>query len=197
MSPEDRRERLLEATVNVIAKYGLENTATNRICTESGVNVAYIYRFFDSKEDLILAAFEEADKEFLHAILQNFPVLHYESIDYEMRCRVLFNKCWDFVMSRPRHLIFYVRYYYSSSFQRYAYAAHMQRYAVLIEKMQTAFPENADVRTVLHHILDTLLGEAMKQLDDPHGSNEEAAERNFTLIFSVVRSYVKQEKLAT
>ena len=53
------------------------------------------------------------------------------------------------------------------------------------------------LRTVLHHILDTLLGEAMKQLDDPHGSNEEAAERSFALIFSVVRSYVKQEKFAT
>ena len=47
----------------------------------------------------------------------------------------------------------------------------------------------------MHHILDTLLGEAMKQLNNPRASNDEIAERNFKLIFSVIRAYIKSEKI--
>lgn len=58
-----------------------------------------------------------------------------------------------------------------------------------------AFPESTDVDSVMHHILDTLLGEAMKQLNNPRAGNDEIAERNFKLIFSVIRAYIKSEKI--
>ena len=87
---ETRRRELISAAIKVIAENGLENTATNMICAESGINVAYIYRFFESKEDLIAKSFEYVDDEFLGVVLENFPILNYYSIDFEMRCRVLF-----------------------------------------------------------------------------------------------------------
>ena len=71
----------------------------------------------------------------------------------------------------------------------------MRRYKVLLEKIETAFPESTDVDSVMHHILDTLLGEAMKQLNNPRAGNDEIAERNFKLIFSVIRAYIKREKI--
>lgn len=192
---ETRRRELISAAIKVIAENGLENTATNMICAESGINVAYIYRFFESKEDLIAKSFEYVDDEFLGVILENFPVLNCYSIDFEMRCRVLFMKCWNFLMTHKEQTVFYVRYYYSSSFQKYARTEHMQRYKVLLEKMKTAFPESTDVESVMHHILDTLLGEAMKQLNNPRAGNDEIDERNFKLIFSVIRAYIKSEKI--
>ncbi len=100
---ETRRRELISAAIKVIAENGLENTATNMICAESGINVAYIYRFFESKEDLIAKSFEYVDDEFL--------------------------------------------------------------------------------------------GEAMKQLNNPRAGNDEIAERNFKLIFSVIRAYIKSEKI--
>ena len=92
----------------------------------------------------IPAAF--ADEEFLSVILSNYTVLNYESLDYESRCRVLFTKCWDHLMAHPNELTFYVRYYYSISFQKYAYTEHMARYKNLFEKMKTAFPDSVDVQ---------------------------------------------------
>ena len=71
----------------------------------------------------------------------------------------------------------------------------MQRYAGLIEKMKPAFPETADVKVILHHILDSLLGMAMKQINDPEESDEAAAEKSFELLFSVVKNYINQELL--
>ena len=189
------RQELIEGTIRTVAALGLENTTTNAICTVSNINVAYIYRFFESKEDLIAGAFDAVDDELLGVILKNFTVLHYESIDYESRCRVLFMKCWDHLMQHPEELIFYVRYYYSASFQKYSSGEHMERYAVLLEKMKTAFPKTTDVRTVMRHILDTLLGEAIKQINEPKADSSIAATVSFRLIFSVVKSYVKQDKL--
>ena len=88
------QRELIDGTVRTIAEIGLENTTTNAICKTCGVNVAYIYRFFADKEDLIAKAFAAVDEEFLGVILKSFTVLHYESIDYESRCRVLFMKCF-------------------------------------------------------------------------------------------------------
>ena len=51
------------------------------------------------------------------------------------------------------------------------------------------------MQKVLHHILDTLLGEAMKQIENPKVDNSIAGVLSFRLIFSVVKSYVKQTKL--
>ena len=37
---EERKQELMDATVRIIAEKGLENTATNMICSLSGINVA-------------------------------------------------------------------------------------------------------------------------------------------------------------
>ena len=188
------RQELIQGTVETVAALGLENTTTNAICKTCGVNVAYIYRFFSDKEDLIAKAFGVVDTQFLEQILANYTVLNYESIDYEARCHVLFMKCWDYLMAHPKEITFYVRYYYSSSFQKYACAEHMRRYIGLFDKMKTAFPDTVDVKTVLHHILDTLLSEATKQINGPSEDSNTAATKTFFLIFSVVKNYVKQDK---
>ena len=70
----------------------------------------------------------------------------------------------------------------------------MQKYEVLLENMKNAFPESVDSRAILNHILDTLLNTAMNQLNHPNRTNEEAAESNFRMIFSVVKAFVKNGK---
>lgn len=188
------KRELIRGTVRTVSELGLENTTTDAICKTCGINVAYIYRFFEDKEDLIAKSFAYTDEKLLGVILKNYTVLNYESIDFESRCHVLFMKCWDYLINHRQEIVFYIRYYYSLSFQKYAYEDHIERYRDLLEKMRTAFPKTADVRLVMHHILDTLLGEAMKQTVDPKDDDNTAASKTFFLIFSVVKCYVKQEK---
>lgn len=188
------QRKLILGTVETVSDLGLENTTTNAICKACDTNVAYIYRFFDSKEDLIAKSFADVDEKLLKVIMKNYTVLNYESIDFESRCHVLFMKCWDYLINHRQEVIFYIRYYYSLSFQKYAYKDHTERYSDLLTKMKTAFPKTADVRLVMHHILDTLLGEAIKQVMDPKDDDNTAASKTFFLIFSVVKCYVKQEK---
>lgn len=190
------QRELIQGTIETVASLGLENTTTNAICKTCGINVAYIYRFFSDKEDLIAKAFAYVDDKFLHLILNNCTVLNYESIDYESRCHVLFKKCWDYLMAHPAAAVFYTCYYYSVSFQKYSRDEHMARYAELFGKMKTAFPQNTDVRLVLHHVLDTLLSEATKQVNKPTEDSDIAAAKTFFLIFSVIKSYVRSDRLS-
>ena len=57
---------------------------------------------------------------------------------------------------------------------------------MLIEKMRPACPPDANVNTVLHHLFDTLLGQAKKQIlhpkDEKHAEND-----TFYLLFSVIK----------
>lgn len=195
---EDRntvlRQELLVGTVQTVAVLGLENTTTNAICRTSGVNFAYIYRIFADKEDLIAKAFAMVDLGLLNEILRNCAVLQHREIDCESRCRVLFAKCWDYLMKRPQELTFYVHYYYSASFAKYSQVEHVKRYAGLFEKVKPAFPDTVDAELVLHHIFNTLLGEAMRQASKPGADNGSAEAKCFELIFSVVKNYVKQEQ---
>ncbi len=190
----DTRRELIDGTVRTVANIGLENTTTDAICKESGLNVAMIYRFYKTKEELIADAFASVDEEFLSVIMKNFPVLRYESIDYESRCHVLFIKCWDYIMAHPNELVFYASYYYSWSFRAYTKETHIKRFTPLFGKMKTAFPETTDVRIILHHILNTLLVESQRQMFDKNTDNTTAGEQCFNLIFSVVKNYVKEDK---
>ena len=70
---EQRRAALIEGAVRAVAERGLENTSTNLISRISGLNEAYIYRYFENKEDLLAKAFAESDDRFLSVILDSFP----------------------------------------------------------------------------------------------------------------------------
>lgn len=183
---EEQKSALKDAAIKLVVENGLENVTARAIGSRSGVNEVYIYRYFESKDDLLAKAFAELDERLLQTILDNFPVIQYESVNYEARCRILFAKCWDFVMAHRDWLIFYVRYYYSAQYQRYSYDAHMKRYEVLIDKVRPACHPTAQVETVLHHILDTMLGQARKQLLHP-GDPAQVKEDTFWLLYSVLK----------
>jgi len=53
--PEVRRAQILEAAKNCFASFGFQGTTVDRIATEASVSVGLLYRFFDSKADIIKA----------------------------------------------------------------------------------------------------------------------------------------------
>lgn len=51
--------RILDATLALLARDGIEAVTTNRIAAEAGVSVASLYRFFPAKQAVIYAAYGE------------------------------------------------------------------------------------------------------------------------------------------
>lgn len=60
---DQSRERLIAATVELVAKRGYRETSVDQIAAAAGVGSAVFYSFFEGKEDCFLAAFDRIVEE--------------------------------------------------------------------------------------------------------------------------------------
>jgi AcrR family transcriptional regulator len=58
MSPADRREAIVTATVDVARRKGLASTTVRDVAAEMGTSSGLIHHYFDSMDDVLAAAFE-------------------------------------------------------------------------------------------------------------------------------------------
>ena len=58
------RERILKVASELFYEYGIQAVGVDRIIAESGVAKTTLYRYFPSKDDLIVAFLEERDRLF-------------------------------------------------------------------------------------------------------------------------------------
>lgn len=54
---DDRRERLVEAAVEIFGTTGYRGATVDRLCAAAGLTKRYFYESFDGSEDLLLAAY--------------------------------------------------------------------------------------------------------------------------------------------
>ena len=52
MKQNEIRSQLIDGTIRVIARDGLDKASAKQIESETGINVVYIYRCFRDKEDM-------------------------------------------------------------------------------------------------------------------------------------------------
>ena len=194
MSPQDARATLLSRTVQVIADEGLDKTTTKAIVAGTGINEAYIYRYFSDKEDLLAKAFDMLDCSMVATVLQHLPVMSRTELDYETRCRALFFPIWRFMLAAPNECLAYMRYYYSPYFLKSSFDAHKQRYTPVIDKMRPAFKEDADVWMILNHILSIMLSFAVRVHNGHMSAEDDYSEHVFRVIYASVKQYFKTSK---
>lgn len=63
-SPDDARERLLDAAAACIQRYGLEKTGISDVASEAGVTRRTVYRYFADRDALISAALVRGVQDF-------------------------------------------------------------------------------------------------------------------------------------
>ena len=56
---DERRTKILEAAIAVLARDGIAETTTRKIATEAAVNQAMLRYYFGSKDDLLFAVLQE------------------------------------------------------------------------------------------------------------------------------------------
>lgn len=82
----EKRARIVEAALELFAERGFHGTAVPLVAKRAGVGAGTIYRFFDSKEALVNAAFREAKGRLGDALL--------EGLRTEASARDLFEQFW-------------------------------------------------------------------------------------------------------
>lgn len=67
MTGAERKERIIQATEEVVAEYGVQGASTSRIAAAAGISEKTLYSHFESRRDMLIAAmvavFAKARKE--------------------------------------------------------------------------------------------------------------------------------------
>ncbi len=180
---------MIEQTINVVAHEGLDKTTTKTIVGDTGINEAYIYKCFKNKEDLLAATFAALDEELCSKALKHVAVMYIPELDFEMRCQLFFSAIWRFLLGNQEKCVTFIRYYNSPYFRKYSLDEHKKRYIPLVDKFSRAFREDANTWMILHHILDTMLGFAIKVFNEELEDNDDTAKHVFILVYGTVCSY--------
>lgn len=191
MNQSELRLELINGTIQVIAKYGLDKASTKQIGLATSINEAYIYRCFEDKEDMFAKTFALLDEKLVSKAMQHVSVMYMQEMEYEMRCRVFFSFIWKFLLGNREKCLAFIRYYYSPYFSMYSAEEHKKRYVPLVDKFSDAFREESNVWMILNHILTTMLDFAVKVFDNAVEDNDDTAEHVFRLIYCSVRQYFK------
>lgn len=69
-----------------------------------------------------------------------------------------------------------------------------KRYLPLVDKFSNAFRDGANTWMILHHILETMLGFAIKVFNEELENNEDTAKHVFTLVYGTVCSYRAEDR---
>ncbi|MFH0914876.1 MAG: TetR/AcrR family transcriptional regulator [bacterium] len=58
LAPADRRRKIIEAIVRVVSEHGVPEATISRIAEAAGVGPGTLYRYFGSRQEMLLAALE-------------------------------------------------------------------------------------------------------------------------------------------
>lgn len=191
MKQDEFRQKLLDGTIRIIARDGLNRASTKLIGSETCVNEAYIYRCFKDKEDMFAKAFDVMDEELLEKTLGPLSVMSDESLTFKIRSKRYFDEIWNFLLSSKDKCLAYVQYFYSPFFTKYSAENHEKRFAPLLKVFRPAFKDEADVWMILNHILNVMLDFAVKVHNDHMPNNEVYSEHVFRVIYESVKQYFR------
>lgn len=191
MKQEEIRSALIDGTIRVIAREGLDKASTKQIGLETSTNEAYIYRCFADKEDMLAKAFDSLDGELFTETMRHVEVMYMEGMAFAIRCRAYFFAVWKFLLGNRDKCLAYVQYFYSPYFRKHSAQGHEKRFVPLVNKFRDAFRDEADVWMILNHILNVLLDFAVKVHNGIMSGSEEYAEHVFRVIYASVKQYFR------
>jgi AcrR family transcriptional regulator len=97
---QQRRERLIEAGIDVFATEGFRNSSVRSICSAAELNQRYFYESFETREDLLIAVFERIVDS---ALLKTGAAVA-NADGPEQRVRAGLEAWWYSITSDPRHM---------------------------------------------------------------------------------------------
>jgi AcrR family transcriptional regulator len=74
MSKEDKREAILQATLELVAEHGFHDAPCSLIAERAGVAAGTIYRYFENKDVLIIELYRELETKITNAVLKGYAL---------------------------------------------------------------------------------------------------------------------------
>jgi AcrR family transcriptional regulator len=95
-------EKILEATIELVARSGLQHTPMSKVSKESGVSVGGIYHHFTTKEEIFLNAYIEIRREIATILFKNCS----EENNFKEKFFISWRNFFDYLYKNPQKLSF-------------------------------------------------------------------------------------------
>ena len=116
---DDTRTRIIFAAMKAVRQYGLEGMRIQNVSDLAGVSPGALYRYFESKDQLILESFQYVDKQ-AAAIFEHLKFNPLLMVTDPMGAvKSLWLPYFRFWVSHPDETVFYHRFRDSAFFPKY------------------------------------------------------------------------------
>lgn len=199
---DDTKTRIILAAMKAVRRYGLEGVRVQNVSELAGVSPGALYRYFQSKEQILMECFTYVDKQ-AAAI---FDQLKFDPLDMLSRpmeaVKCLWVPYYRFWTAHPDETVFYYRFRDSAAFPQYYKSqdtSYFQSFADKVHLFMEAFPSLRQVsQDVLWlHVLTCTLMYAKAVVEGLLPNTRETEETVFRFLAVGLAGYLRPQAPGT
>lgn len=196
---DDTKIRIMSAAMKAVRQYGLEGMRIQNVSDLAGISPGALYRYFESKDQLIIECFTYVDRQ-AAAI---FDQLSFNPLTMLVDPIGAVKKLWlpyfRFWVAHPDETVFYHRFRDSAFFPKYDRSRDVGYFSVFIGMVQSfkeVFPglDRMNQDLLWLHILTSTVMYAKYVAEGVLPANQETEDAVFQLLTSGLSAYLKPEK---
>lgn len=196
---DDTRTRILSATMRAVRQYGLEGARIQNISELAGISPGAMYRYFKSKDELLVACFTHVDQQ-AAAIFEHLKFNPQDILtDPISAVKSLWLPYFRFWVTHPDETVFYHRFRDSAAFPKYDKvrdASYFGAFGRMVRAFMRAFPGlrhvNQDVLWL--HVLTSTVMYAKYVVEGLLPHNQETEDTVFQFLTTGLSGYLRPEK---
>lgn len=196
---DDTRTRIIFAAIRAVRQYGLEGVRIQNVSELAGVSSGAIYRYFDSKDQLLVECFTYVDRQaaaiFEHLKFNPLVML----ADPVGTIKGLWLPYFRFWTSHPDETVFYHRFRDSAFFPKYDKSRDVTYFKTFIGMVHTfkkVFPglDRINQDLLWLHVLTSTVMYAKYVVEGTLPNNQETEDTVFQLLTTGLSGYLKPDK---
>ena len=121
--PKEKREKIVNSSVEEFAEYGLENASTNRIVENSGISKGSFYQYFEDKQDVFMYLLSLLEQEKLDYFKdKHLPSNNLDAFEYfrwVIKVGMEFNSAYPRMTQAASRVLLGEGQYYGKNFAEY------------------------------------------------------------------------------
>ena len=196
---DDTKIRIMSAAMKAVRQYGLEGMRIQNVSDLAGISPGALYRYFESKDQLIIECFTYVDRQ-AAAI---FDQLSFNPLTMLVDPIGAVKKLWlpyfRFWVAHPDETVFYHRFRDSAFFPKYDRSRDVGYFSVfigMVRSFKEVFPglDRMNQDLLWLHILTSTVMYAKYVVEGVLPANQETEDAVFQLLTSGLSAYQKPEK---
>lgn len=196
---DDTKTRIISAAIKAVRQYGLEGVRIQNISELAGLSSGALYRYFNGKDDLMVACFTYVDRQ----AAEVFDRIKFNPLSLLANPMEAVKDLWvpyfRFWVAHPDETVFYHRFRDSVAFPAYDRvrdASYFGSFVVVIRAFMNTFPSlrrmNQDLLWL--HVLTTTVLYAKYVVEGVLPDSEETEETVFQLLSTGLSGYLRTPK---